>query len=103
MAFATVTLSLVCATPAAAVDRLWRIRAAEEATKLRHGYSGSLRDAQSSDPEDKRRILEELESSGVEQEVNEAVEVLLETGMSTPSLGWQHATRASCRRPLIGA
>jgi len=63
----------------------WR-QAILEKEELLRGYTGSLRDAQSSKPSDKEAILAELDASGHEEEVDMAVEVLIKSGMSTPTL-----------------
>jgi len=67
-------------------DRIWRARNKKEAIELRHLFTGRLRDAQSSVPEDKARITEELSQSGAEQDVDTAIKVLLDSGASTPTL-----------------
>ena len=41
-------------------DRQWRLVADEQRRQLRDGYSGSVRDAQCSVPQDKARIFEEI-------------------------------------------
>jgi len=56
------------------------------AAELQTGYTGRLRDAGSTNPEDKERILGELAASGVEEDVDSAIQVLLESGASTPTL-----------------
>eukprot|EP00445_Apocalathium_hangoei_P068835 CAMPEP_0204130762 /NCGR_PEP_ID=MMETSP0361-20130328/13552_1 /ASSEMBLY_ACC=CAM_ASM_000343 /TAXON_ID=268821 /ORGANISM="Scrippsiella Hangoei, Strain SHTV-5" /LENGTH=479 /DNA_ID=CAMNT_0051083403 /DNA_START=63 /DNA_END=1499 /DNA_ORIENTATION=+ len=77
----------LCVTAAMAeVDRLWSRQSAEEACNLRREYTGDLRDAKSSVESDRENILCELELFGQEQRVNLAIEVLLTSGMSTPTL-----------------
>eukprot|EP00449_Zooxanthella_nutricula_P026290 CAMPEP_0198552290 /NCGR_PEP_ID=MMETSP1462-20131121/78338_1 /TAXON_ID=1333877 /ORGANISM="Brandtodinium nutriculum, Strain RCC3387" /LENGTH=52 /DNA_ID=CAMNT_0044282947 /DNA_START=14 /DNA_END=169 /DNA_ORIENTATION=+ len=51
---------------AAEKDRLQRIQNQCEAEQLRKGYSGSVRDAESTKPVDKETIMEELATSGLE-------------------------------------
>mmetsp|Transcript_55254 Transcript_55254/g.140420 ORF Transcript_55254/g.140420 Transcript_55254/m.140420 type:complete len:624 (+) Transcript_55254:51-1922(+) len=83
-AFGGVCLCIGAAT--LEVDRLWCIRAQQEASQLLTGYTGRLRDAKSSKDEDKETILRELVTSGKENEVDSAIQVLLDSGVSTPSL-----------------
>jgi len=85
-------LFFCAATLVGEADRLWQIQGEKEARQLRAGYTGSLRDAQSTEPRDKERIMLEVASSGLEDEVNRAIEVLLVAGASTPTL------RAAVRR-----
>lgn len=72
--------------PSAEVGRRQELQAILEKEALLRGYTGNLRDAQSSLPSDKEAILAELHASGLEEEVDHAVEVLIESGMSTPTL-----------------
>mmetsp|Transcript_79020 Transcript_79020/g.256229 ORF Transcript_79020/g.256229 Transcript_79020/m.256229 type:complete len:678 (-) Transcript_79020:65-2098(-) len=80
------SLALCVATAVAEVDRLWAQQSVEEAFNLRRDFTGDLRDAKSLVESDRERILCELELSGQEHRVNFAIEVLLTSGMSTPSL-----------------
>jgi len=68
------------------IDRLRRVEANREAGQLRKDYTGRLRDAKASVQADKESIMAELESSGVEKDVEQAVQVLLDCGMSTTTL-----------------
>jgi len=77
----------LCASAAAAeFDRLNRLQDIEQSKQLRKGYTGTLRDAQASVEADRSAIIGELSTSGVENDVDEAIHVLLEAGMSTPTL-----------------
>jgi len=80
------SLGLCVAAALAEADRLWGLQSMEEATQLRWHFTGELRDAQSSVDSDKEKILRELEASGQEQHVNRAIDVLLASGVSTPTL-----------------
>jgi len=51
-----------------------------------YSYTGRLRDAKASRLEDKACILDEIGSSGSEEDVNHAIAVLISAGMSTPIL-----------------
>lgn len=73
------------------VEQLQRRQDAREKRQLRYGYSGKVREAECSAPEDKIHILEALR--GRESDVETAIRVLLDNGMSTPSLR-AAATRA---------
>lgn len=75
----------------AQADKRARVEAAEEAVALRKGWNGRVQDAECTEEEDKRRILEELETSGCTADVNYAIRVLLESGMSTPAIRLAHA------------
>jgi len=79
----TMSVASICATT---VDRVHAIRADDEARQLRQGYKGRLRDAKASKLEDKDAILGELAESGLEASVNEAIQVLLDSGVSTPTM-----------------
>jgi hypothetical protein len=68
------------------VYRLKRLQGARESQQLCKGYTGSLQDARSSVPSDKEAILSEIHRSGLEERVHIAVQVLLESGLSTPTL-----------------
>lgn len=68
------------------VDRLWAKQGRREAQQLREGYTGKLSDAQASVMRDKECILAEIAGSGVQAEVEHAVQVLISAGMSTPEL-----------------
>ena len=57
-----------------------------EAEQLRNRYTGKLQDAESSKPEDKESIQAEISASGVAKDVDDAIQVLLHAGMSTPML-----------------
>jgi len=83
-AFLGVGLCIGSATMEA--DRLWLIRAQQEASQLLTGYTGRLRDASASKEEDKEKILEELIASGMENDVDSAIQVLLHSGVSSPML-----------------
>eukprot|EP00449_Zooxanthella_nutricula_P064228 CAMPEP_0198562870 /NCGR_PEP_ID=MMETSP1462-20131121/97844_1 /TAXON_ID=1333877 /ORGANISM="Brandtodinium nutriculum, Strain RCC3387" /LENGTH=87 /DNA_ID=CAMNT_0044293807 /DNA_START=11 /DNA_END=271 /DNA_ORIENTATION=- len=71
---------------AAEKDRLQMTQNQSEAEQLRNGYNGSVRDAESTMPEDKATIMEELATSGLEEQVDYAIEVLLVAGASTKTL-----------------
>lgn len=77
---------LSASAAAAEFDRLHRLQGLEQAKQLRNGYSGSLKDAQASVEADRHAIMGELSTSGLEKDVDEAIQVLLESGMSTPTL-----------------
>ena len=70
----------------AEADRMWAARALIEADELTRGYTGQLQNAESSNEEDRRAILLEIDSSGCRYAVDEAVDVLIFAGMSSPSL-----------------
>jgi hypothetical protein len=57
-----------------------------------------MKDAGSSLPQDKAAILSEIQAHSQEEQVNEAVEVLILAGMSTPSLRLAAARGAGCIR-----
>mmetsp|Transcript_73508 Transcript_73508/g.239181 ORF Transcript_73508/g.239181 Transcript_73508/m.239181 type:complete len:111 (-) Transcript_73508:194-526(-) len=80
------SLGLCVAAAVAEADRLWGLQSMEEAAQLRRHFTGELRDAQSSVDSDKEKILGELEASGQEEHVNRAIDVLLASGVSTPTL-----------------
>jgi len=80
------SLALCVAVAMAEADRLWDQQSAEEAYNLSRDFTGDLRDAKSSVESDREKILCELELSGQEHRVKLAIEVLLTSGMSTPSL-----------------
>ena len=67
-------------------DRLQGIQGLEQARQLRNGYSGSVRDAQSSNPNDLGRILGEIEQRGLQKEVDHAVDALLTMNIVTKEL-----------------
>mmetsp|Transcript_57178 Transcript_57178/g.145177 ORF Transcript_57178/g.145177 Transcript_57178/m.145177 type:complete len:610 (+) Transcript_57178:38-1867(+) len=67
-------------------DRIWWIRTQQESSQLLMGYTGRLRDAKSSKEEDKERIFREVVASGMENDVDSAIQVLLDSGVSTPML-----------------
>jgi len=78
---------ILCVSVAMAeADLLWSRQSVEEARNLRREFTGDLRDAKSSVESDREKILCELELSGQEHRVNLAIEVLLTSGMSTPTL-----------------
>jgi len=80
---AAFAVSVAVAAACAEADRLWLTHAKRARAQLRSGYTGRLRDAESSVPEDKTRIISELVSSGLEQEVDHAIQVLLDSGISS--------------------
>ncbi|CAK0821305.1 unnamed protein product [Prorocentrum cordatum] len=65
-------------------DRLWAVEAAQEKVNLSSGYTGHVRDARCSVPEDGEQIRSELH--GQESAVDHCVEVLIHTGLSTRHL-----------------
>jgi len=67
-------------------DRIRDAEAEYSHLQLRTGWTGNLADAGSSVPEDKESILRKIQECREEEAVNEAVEVLIDAGMSTPSL-----------------
>mmetsp|Transcript_63452 Transcript_63452/g.206104 ORF Transcript_63452/g.206104 Transcript_63452/m.206104 type:complete len:484 (+) Transcript_63452:279-1730(+) len=71
---------------ASEADVLWGEAARLESARLRCGYTGDLQDACASDPRDKARILQDIDSLGLKLEVENAVEVLMRASMSTPRL-----------------
>jgi len=79
-------LTFCVASMASEADLLWGLRAEREAEELRAGYTGRLHDAQSSVATDKEKIIGELVASGVEDEVDNAIDILLTAGMSSPTL-----------------
>jgi hypothetical protein len=56
------------------------------ASHLDRDYTGHIRDAQSSVPEDKEAILREIRSNEEEEAVDDAIDLLRKAGMSTPAL-----------------
>eukprot|EP00928_Gymnodinium_smaydae_P033130 TRINITY_DN23819_c0_g1_i1.p1 TRINITY_DN23819_c0_g1~~TRINITY_DN23819_c0_g1_i1.p1 ORF type:complete len:649 (+),score=58.23 TRINITY_DN23819_c0_g1_i1:72-2018(+) len=68
------------------VDVLFGIAYNREAEQLRNSYTGKLQDAQSSKPEDKESIQAEISASGLADAVDDAIQILLDAGMSTPTL-----------------
>lgn len=64
----------------------WKWRREHDINKLQllNGYSGKVREAECTVPADKERILGELE--GYENDVENAIRVLLDNGISTPAL-----------------
>eukprot|EP00929_Paragymnodinium_shiwhaense_P119711 TRINITY_DN91608_c0_g1_i1.p1 TRINITY_DN91608_c0_g1~~TRINITY_DN91608_c0_g1_i1.p1 ORF type:complete len:924 (+),score=67.70 TRINITY_DN91608_c0_g1_i1:96-2867(+) len=87
------------ATTASEVDRLHGIAALHEARQLRVGFSGRVRHAQCSVSTDAETILAEIEAKGVEDAVDDAIAVLLTSGMSTPTLR-RAASRAGALRDI---
>lgn len=83
---ATLGVGVCAAAVVAEFDRLERLQCIIQGQQLRKGYTGSLLDAQASLESDKKTIMTELQSSGLQQDVDEAIEVLLGSGMLTPSL-----------------
>jgi len=67
-------------------DRLWDLQAAKEADQLQKGYTGKLQDAASSVENDRLSILSEIRARHQEAAVEHAIGVLIDAGMSTPSL-----------------
>ena len=67
-------------------DRMTLAAADNEAQLLRFGYTGSVENAKSSVEQDKVNILHEITENDDTEAVNLAISVLLEAGMSTPSL-----------------
>jgi hypothetical protein len=65
-------------------DRLWLVEAAQEKANLCLGYTGHVRDARCSVPEDGEQIRRELRDK--DQAVDLCVEVLIRTGLSTSHL-----------------
>ena len=65
---------------------MWGSRAIIEKDELTKGYTGRLHDALSSNEEDRIAILSEIHDSGCSRAVDEAVRVLIQAGMSSPSL-----------------
>lgn len=81
-------------------DRLYLIESLHESSQLRHGYTGKLQDAVSSHQEDRDAIMRELEANEEIELANQAVEVLLCSGMSTSQL--QTATARAGRLQQAG-
>merc|ERR1712232_397674 len=71
------TFIFVCCSSTLELDRLWRGASAREASQLRSGYTGHLRNAQCSRPEDGERIRRELVESGTEEALDRAMTVLM--------------------------
>jgi len=71
---------------ACASDWVWDAQLQVETKQLCNEFTGSLRDARSSNVEDKARIMAEIAASGSEEEVEHAVDVLFRAGMSTSCL-----------------
>merc|ERR550534_2633858 len=67
-------------------DRLWAKQAEGEAAELRRGFTGRLQDAASSVARDRATILAAIAAEGLEQDVERAIEVLIDAGMTTPCL-----------------
>mmetsp|Transcript_79014 Transcript_79014/g.256192 ORF Transcript_79014/g.256192 Transcript_79014/m.256192 type:complete len:677 (-) Transcript_79014:65-2095(-) len=78
--------ALCVSSAMAEADRMWGRQSVEKGCNLRREFSGDLRDAKSSVESDREHILCELESFGHQHRVNLAIEVLLTSGMSTPTL-----------------
>jgi len=74
------TVLMLVATLACLYDHANRRTMSEEAVALRRGFTGSLKDAQSSVEADKIAILGEVEATGSMQDVDEAVETILASG-----------------------
>jgi len=79
-------LSIVAILLALEVDRTWDEDGELQAKELSLGFTGHIRDAQSSNPNDRDTILGEIYESGIEDDVDHAVSVLISAGMSTPCL-----------------
>ena len=67
-------------------DRLQGIQGLEQARQLRNGYSGSVKDAESSNPDDLSRIFTEIDQRGLQSEVDHAVDALLTMNMLSKEL-----------------
>jgi len=67
-------------------DRLWAVVAAREKVNLCLGYTGHVRDAQCSVPEDGELIRGQLQEQYQELAVDQSVECLICTGLSTKLL-----------------
>ncbi|CAK0817123.1 unnamed protein product [Prorocentrum cordatum] len=67
-------------------DRLWAVVAAREKVNLCLGYTGHVRDAQCSVPEDGELIRGQLQEQYQELAVDQSVECLIRTGLSTRHL-----------------
>lgn len=67
-------------------DRQWDLLAKIQAERLLRGFSGRCIDAGSSVLQDKESILQEIKGCASIEEVDEAIDVLIRTGMSTPNL-----------------
>ncbi|CAK0829566.1 unnamed protein product [Prorocentrum cordatum] len=65
-------------------DRLWLVEAAQERANLLKGYTGHVRDARCSVPEDGSQIRRELRDQ--DANVDHCVEVLIRTGLSSKHL-----------------
>jgi hypothetical protein len=78
-------------------DRRWDAEDERNRLQLQLGWTG-MKDAGSSLPQDKAAILSEIQAHSQEEQVNEAVEVLILAGMSTPSLRLAAARGAGCIR-----
>lgn len=79
------------------VDRRRKVQGISERNMLEMDYTGKLRDASATMSGDRDVILQELSASGIEDEANLAIDVLLRSGISTPAL--RTAARI-CGRPL---
>lgn len=79
-------IGLCCAAIVAEMDRLRCVDFYRETEQLANGYTGKLRDATASMERDKERIMAEVLGSGMEDNVDSAIQVLLDAGMSTPEL-----------------
>eukprot|EP00928_Gymnodinium_smaydae_P067717 TRINITY_DN5071_c0_g3_i1.p1 TRINITY_DN5071_c0_g3~~TRINITY_DN5071_c0_g3_i1.p1 ORF type:complete len:702 (-),score=48.15 TRINITY_DN5071_c0_g3_i1:156-2261(-) len=78
---ALISLALVCSLE---VGRLRSISAMQQATMLHRGFTGHVIDAQCSRPDDANRIRKFIQNE--EDQVDAAVSVLIEMGMSTSYL-----------------
>jgi len=63
---------------------------AEQQAQLRQGYTGHIRDSESSVPEDKLRILAEIRENNEEKDLDAAIDVMVRCGMVTRSLTAAH-------------
>jgi len=67
-------------------DMLWGAAAFRDAKELRNGYKGNIYKAESNIEEDKKVIIEEIDSDGTAGDVDYSIAVLLSTGVSTASI-----------------
>ncbi|CAK0825698.1 unnamed protein product [Prorocentrum cordatum] len=86
-------------TLASVLDDALRRKRREESRQLTQGFKGRMRDASCSSSEDRGRILDEVSMAGVEQQVDEAIAVLVIARISTKSL--RNASMLA-NRPLEG-
>jgi len=68
------------------VDRLWAREHKREAAELQQDYTGRLQDAVASVPQDREHILAAIQTQNQEADVERAIDVLINAGMSTPAL-----------------